>query len=139
MLRKIIIPVIILLGGFVISYYVANFSGNVIAFIDIPAIIVIAVLPYLYMIGCYGIKNVKQAYKTACTHNTSINERKFATKVLKKLSICIYLFGLIHLSVYLLAECLETNILNGVRVNIALALISIFYMAFLIYCLYIHF
>jgi uncharacterized membrane protein len=98
--------------------------------IDIPAIIVIAVLPYLYIIGCYGIKNVKQAYKTACTHNTSIDERKFARKILKKLSICIYLFGLIHLSVYLLAECLETNILNGIRVNIALALISIFYMAF---------
>jgi hypothetical protein len=49
MLRKIIIPVIILIGGFVTPYYVTSFSGNAMAFVDIPAFFVIAVFPYLYI------------------------------------------------------------------------------------------
>ena len=131
MVLRIIVPILVLFSAVILLYYASDFSRSVAAFWDFPSFLVIVVYPYLYIAGCYGVNAINKAYKTAYTNNAPIKDMKSAVKILKKLRAAICFFGILNSSIYLIAECLQTNVSDaGVNINIAMALLSIFYIVF---------
>ena len=122
---RYLISLLVFLAGFVFAVSVAEQS--LLPLLDLPTLIVVGLVPFLFVSVLFGFKDVKAAYKTALKKEPDTDSISKSKGFFNIYGAAIWIMGMVSVIVGIIGMLANLEDRASIGPNIALALVSIFY------------
>ncbi|QQO09600.1 hypothetical protein [Breznakiella homolactica] len=129
MIRRIIVPIAVLLAGFAAVLFSTG-EARLVLFIDIPSFILVPVLAVLYTAGSYGFKGIGRAYRAACSGDASREDMEYGAAVFRDMGRNFWIFAILTFGISLMVILANLTSPETLGPNLAVAILTALYAAF---------
>jgi flagellar motor component MotA len=122
---RYLLSLLVFLAGFVFAVLVAGQSF--LPLIDLPTLIVVGLIPFLFVSVLFGFKEMKAAYTTALQKEPDADRVTKSQGFFNIFGSAIWIMGMVSVIIGFIGMLSHLDDTPSIAPNMALALVSIFY------------